>query len=485
MKLSLSTLQTVLSSSTMTEDMVTSDVEIQGISTDSRKVEKGNLFVALRGEYFDAHHFIKDVIQLGASAVVVDALPKDCDIPALIVPDTKLALAEIAQYWRRQHNIPVIAVTGSNGKTTVKEMIASILTAHFGADHIVATKGNLNNEIGVPLTLFRLNAHHQAAVIELGMNHQGEIAVLSAIAQATVGLVNNAQREHQEFMQTVQAVAEENGAVIRGLPTNGIAVFPCDDIYSELWASYAKESGDRKIVTFGTSSNADVCGSFEHQLFGCNLTIHIGEDNISFPLNAAGKHNVLNALAAAACCWSIGIPLQSIAHGLTLFQPVSGRLQLKKAMNGASVIDDTYNANPDSVIAAIDVLQNTGTQSVLVLGDMGEVGEDGAQFHTEIGTYALQQGIKKVYTLGNLAQFTAKAFGENAQHFSDMNDLQNAICQTITEENTVLIKGSRFMKMERVVNFLVNQLGFPQQVSISNQNQNEDQEQQKIITGDQ
>lgn len=463
MKLSLSTLEKILQSSAMNIDIAAKncadsalpDIEIQGISTDSRKVTKGDLFVALRGEHFDAHHFIDEVIAQGASAIVVDELPKDILIPALVVPDTKQALAQIAQYWRAQHNIPVIAVTGSNGKTTVKEMISSILSVQYGADHFVATKGNLNNEIGVPLTIFRLHAAHKAAVIELGMNHQGEIAILSAMAQATVGLVNNAQREHQEFMQTVQAVAEENGAVIRALPSNGIAVFPHDDIYSDLWMSYAKESGQRKTMTFGLSADADVYASFAPRAFGCDLTLHHGEKSICFVLNAAGEHNVLNAAAAAACCLSIGISMQTIAQGLTQFQPVSGRLQLKQAANGSQIIDDTYNANPDSVIAAIDVLKNSGSHSVLVLGDMGEVGDDGAQFHTEIGRYARQHGIQKVYTLGPLAQFTAAAFGENAQHFSDIDDLQNALSHTITKNNTVLIKGSRFMKMERVVNYLI------------------------------
>lgn len=450
MNFSLFELKNVLSNSEMTDDAQCVD-----ICTDSRQVKKGNLFVALRGEKFDAHHFLNEVAIQGASSVLVEHVSEGCKLPAIIVPDTKKALAEIAQYWRSQFSLPVIAVTGSNGKTTVKEMISSILSVTFNGNKIVATKGNLNNEIGVPLTIFRLNSYHQAAVIELGMNHQGEIALLTSIAQPTVALVNNAQREHQEFMQSVQAVAIENGAVIKGLPNYGVAVFPVDDEYSSLWREFALENKSRKICTFGISEQADVKGSFNPQQFGCDLTIEINGKSISTYLHAAGKHNVLNALAAAACCYSIGIDLEKIAEGLNTFQPVNGRLQLKQSLEGAKIIDDTYNANPDSVIAAIDVLSGFGGENILILGDMGEVGEDGAQFHTEIGQYAKSKGIQNLYTLGALAKFSSDVFGEGAKHFEVFEDLVKNLTPFNSEHKTILIKGSRFMKMERVVQHFV------------------------------
>ena len=278
---------------------------------------------------------------------------------------------------------------------------------------------------------------------------------MTSIAQPTVALVNNAQREHQEFMQSVEAVAIENGAVIKGLPEHGIAVFPIDDEYSNLWKEFTLENTSRRICTFGISKNADVKGSFKAQQFGCELSIEINGKPISMHLQAAGKHNVLNALAAAACCHSIGISLEKIAEGLSAFLPVSGRLQLKKSTAGAKIIDDTYNANPDSVIAAIDVLSGFGEDRILILGDMGEVGEDGAQFHAEIGQYAKNKGIEYLYTLGELAKYSSDVFGDGAQHFAVFEDLIKNLTPLNNEHKTILIKGSRFMKMERVVQYFV------------------------------
>ncbi|MBR7747286.1 UDP-N-acetylmuramoyl-tripeptide--D-alanyl-D-alanine ligase [Undibacterium baiyunense] len=452
MKASLKKLQQVVSNA-----QLIGDAHFLGLSTDSRKIEQGNLFLALRGETFDAHDFLNMVASSGAVAVIAERVPAGFSIPALIVPDTKRALAEIATYWRQQFTLPVIAVTGSNGKTTVKEMIASILLAQYGSEHMISTKGNLNNEIGVPLTVFRLQAQHQAAVFELGMNHPGEIAVLSSIAQASVGLVNNAQREHQEFMQTVEAVAIENGAVIQSLAADGVAVFPAHDTYTEIWKKFA---GQRKTLTFGLvnddSVKADVSGSFIAQDFGSEIVMTIQSESITVQLAAAGQHNVLNALAAAACCSAIGISATKIAEGLQAFAPVSGRLQLKQAATGARLIDDTYNANPDSVKAAIDVLAKANAETTLVLGDMGEVGADGAAFHQEIGLHAKAQGIKHLYTFGSLAQASSIAFGDGAQHFEELTGLLLNLDQHSGGGNTILIKGSRFMKMERVVAHLMN-----------------------------
>ena len=424
------------------------DGQFSGVSTDSRSVAAGNLFVALKGERFDAHDYLDQVAAQGAAAVIVERVPPGFALPALVVPDTRTALGEMASWWRRQFALPVIGVTGSNGKTTVKEMIAAILAAAHGAEHTLATRGNLNNDIGVPLTVFRLDAACRAAVIELGMNHPGEIAVLSAIAQPVVGLVNNAQREHQEFMASVAAVAEENGAVIRGLPADGVAVFPSDDPFTPLWRGYA---GNRRVLGFGFNEQAEVRGSYVPNVFGSDITVTFQGQQFSVKLAAAGEHNVRNALAAAACTLAIGIDAQTVRKGLEAFAPVNGRLQRKAAANGALVIDDTYNANPDSVRAAIDVLAQAPAPRLLVLGDMGEVGDQGPQFHREVGAYAASRGIERMLTLGEMARDASAAFGAGATHFEDIHELNAAAQAALATGVTALVKGSRFIKMERVV----------------------------------
>jgi len=398
------------------------------------------------------------------------------------VPDTLAALGRIGNFWRRRFAIPVIGVTGSNGKTTVKEMISSILVAAFGAEGRLATQGNLNNEIGVPLTVTRLTDAHKAAVVELGMNHPGEIARLAAIAEPTVALVNNAQREHQEFMHTVEAVARENGAVLQALPADGVAVFPGDDEYTDLWRGLA---GDREVLTFGLTDDCDVRATYTTTDFGSELTVtsvlrkrepvpsaqdqqdapqrdvsmgprfHGGDvAEFTIKLNAAGVHNVRNALAATACALAAGIPADAVVRGLEAFAPVSGRLQRKQAANGATIIDDTYNANPDSVRAAIDVLAQYPSPRILVLGDMGEVGTQGPEFHQEIGAYAASRGIDTVLATGELARHMT---GSGAQHHEQFDELLAALDQKLGSKSdaTVLVKGSRFMKMERVVQHLI------------------------------
>ena len=426
---------------------LTAPASFSGVTTNSKTVEAGNLFVALRGERFDAHDFIVDVAALGAAAVVVDRLPDGLPIPALIVPDTRYALGQAAQLWRKRFTMPLIGVTGSNGKTTVKEMIAAILSAAFGTDNFLATRGNLNNEIGVPLTLFNLNAQHRAAVVELGMNHPGEIARLTEIALPTVGVVNNAQREHQEFMASVAAVAAENGSVISGLSEEGCAVFPADDEFAPLWTSYA---GSRRLITFALDKQASVTAQWRATDFGSEIKLNARGEQVSFVLSAAGQHNVRNALAACAATLAIGINLEIIARGLSDFTPVAGRLQKKQATNGAIVIDDTYNANPDSVRAAIDVLANAPAPRTLVLGDMGEVGSEGVAFHEEIGEYARARHIDQLFTVGELARHASRAFGRPARHFETMETLNEEVA-SVPPGASVLVKGSRFMKMERVV----------------------------------
>lgn len=429
---------------------VTRDAYFQGVFTDSRNVVPGALFVALRGETFDAHDFLGQLPGQAVAAVVVERLPEHYPLPAIVVPDTLAALGRIGRFWRDRFAIPVIGVTGSNGKTTVKEMIASILGAAFGENARLATQGNLNNEIGVPLTVVRLTDAHRAAVVELGMNHPGEIARLAAIAAPTVALVNNAQREHQEFMHTVEAVARENGSVLAALPDDGTAVFPGDDEYTPIWRELA---GARKTLTFGLDDNCDVRATYVNTGFGSDLSVRTPAGQFTIKLAAAGVHNVRNALASIACALAAGIEIHAIVAGLEGFAPVSGRLQRKQALNGATVIDDTYNANPDSVRAAIDVLAAYPSPRILVLGDMGEVGTQGPEFHQEIGAYARQKGIDAVLATGELARHMA---GSGAQHYEQFDELLAALDQTLGSKSdaTVLVKGSRFMKMERVVRHL-------------------------------
>jgi len=430
---------------------MTRDAAFDGVSTDSRSAPAGALFVALRGDTFDAHDFLGQVAARNVAAVVVEKLPENFPLPALVVPDTLAALGRIGNAWRSQFAIPLIGVTGSNGKTTVKEMIASILAASVGEDARLATQGNLNNEIGVPLTVMRLLETHRAAVVELGMNHPGEIARLAAIAAPTVALVNNAQREHQEFMHTVEAVARENGSVLAALPEDGVAVFPGDDEYTALWRELA---GDHEVLTFGLSEACDVRAAYTPNTFGSDLQVSAPRGQFAIKLAAAGEHNVRNALAACACALAAGIPVDAIVRGLEAFAPVSGRLQRKQAVNGATVIDDSYNANPDSVRAAIDVLAQAAAPRVLVLGDMGEVGTQGPEFHEEIAAYAANRGIETVLVTGALARHMT---GAGAQHFEQFDDLLAALDKQLGSKSdaTVLVKGSRFMKMERVVQHLV------------------------------
>lgn len=432
-----------------------------GVTTDSRAMTTGQVFVALRGEKFDAHDFLVQVVEQGAAALVVDHLPTaHIDVPTIVVGDTRKALGVIGAAWRSQFAIPVIGVTGSNGKTTVKGMIAAILEAAYGEAHTLSTQGNFNNDIGVPLTVFRMDKVHHAAVIELGMNHPGEIHTLTAIAQPTIGLINNAQREHQEFMATVEAVAKENGAVLSDLPADGVAVFPAGDAFTGLWR---KMAGQHQIMTFGLDETAHVKGSYRILPFGSDIQVTIQSEKMNatsqIQLNLVGEHNVKNALAAVACGVAAGINLTAIKKGLESFVPVKGRLQRKTTKNGACLIDDTYNANPDSVRAAIDVLAQIASPRILVLGDMGEVGDNGKAFHEEVGAYAQQQGIDYLFGFGELATFAVAAFNRSAgqvtgQHFEDMGALAHAVDKVVTDKSTVLVKGSRFMKMERVVQYL-------------------------------
>jgi len=436
-------------------------VAVQRVHTDTRSLQSGDLFVALRGERFDAHDFLDHARAQGAVAVLCQADAADrlaaAGLPGLLVPDTRLALGALAGAWRAQFSLPLMAVTGSNGKTTVTQMLAAILRAWKPLAYL-ATQGNLNNDIGLPLTLLRLRAQHEVAVLELGMNHPGEIAVLAALARPTVALVNNAQREHLEFMATVAAVAQENGAVIHALPADGVAVFPARDAYSALWAEMA---GARPLLRFDPDPSgpaADVCCTGAHWAGAAwQVTARTPTGPLQYALHIAGRHNVTNSLAAVACACAAGVPLAAIAQGLAAFEPVKGRSrarQLSVAGHPVTLVDDSYNANPDSVQAAIEVLATLPAPRLLVLGDMGEVGDQGPLFHAQAGEMAQALGIEQVFTLGNLARHTAaSAIGgaSRSRHFDDLTDLQTAVLAELTQLGSLLVKGARFMAMERLI----------------------------------
>ena len=431
------------------------------VHTDSRSLQAGDLFVALRGERFDGNAFIAQAKAQGAVAVVCEASGEAQaaahGLPALVVPDARIALGELAAGWRAQFSLPLIAVTGSNGKTTVTQMIASILRAHAG-DDALSTQGNLNNDIGVPLTLFNLRAHHSMAVVELGMNHPGEIAYLAKLAQPTVALVNNAQREHQEFMGTVEAVAYENGAVLQALPPEGVAVFPADEAFTPVWRELSGQRAQR-CFAMASAADADVRAAVVVWQSGAwQFTLKTPEGTAPVRLHIAGRHNVKNALAASACALAAGVPLAAVAQGLVAFEPVKGRsraLVLQMGAEEITLVDDTYNANPDSVRAAIDVLAELPAPRLLVLGDMGEVGNQGPEFHAEVGAYAAERGIEALFTLGDLCVHSAQAFGA-ARHFGDMDSLLAVVTAQVGGFQSVVVKGSRFMKMERVVQALLS-----------------------------
>ena len=437
-------------------------VAFRRVHTDTRSIEAGDLFVALRGERFDAIDFLAEAKARGAVAAIcqetgqgdADARLRAAGLSGLVVTDARLALAALATGWRAQFKLPLIAVTGSNGKTTVTQIIAAILRT-FKPQAYLATLGNLNNDIGVPLTVLRLREHHEVAVIELGMNHPGEIAALAAIAQPTVALVNNAQREHLEFMATVQAVAHENGSVITALPGDGVAVFPSDDRYSDVWATKA---GQRAILQFCVSDAADSaadvrCTAALWSGDAWQVTVATPAGPLNYALHIAGVHNVKNSLAAVACTLAAGVPLNSIARGLAAFEPVKGRsraLVVRQDGRAITLVDDTYNANPDSVQAAIEVLAALPGPRLLVLGDMGEVGDQGPQFHAEAGALASRLGIDALFTLGELSASAATSFGAG-RHFGDVQSMQAAVLAELPRVGSVLVNGSRFMKMERVV----------------------------------
>jgi UDP-N-acetylmuramoyl-tripeptide--D-alanyl-D-alanine ligase len=440
------------------------NVTFDRVTTDSRSLRAGDLFVALKGERFDGHDFVAQALQGGAVAAIVAAeraaaLGGRVAGSLLAVADPLAALGGLAAFWRRRFVLPVVAVVGSNGKTTVKEMIAAILRAEFGTDAVLATAGNFNNQVGLPLMVLGLRGTHRVAVFEIGMNHAGETAALAGIAQPTIALINNAQREHQEFMNSVADVAAEHAAVLNALPTDGIAAFNADDDYAAFWNGVVgrrnAEGAGIVVRDFGLLAPAAVSARCRADTWGSVVDVEAPGGATSFELHAPGRHNVANALAAIAAATAAGTSLDAARRGLSAFRPLAGRLEAKTATEGAAVIDDTYNANPDSVRAAIAVLARASGTRWLVLGDMGEVGHQGIAFHREIGEYARAAGIDRLLTTGQLAAHAVASFGPGGEHFDNIDALIAATDAKLRANGassvTLLVKGSRFMRMERVV----------------------------------
>jgi len=439
------------------------NVSFSGVTTDSRALKSGELFVALKGERFDGHDFVAQAFDGGAAAAIVaderaSAFGGRAGASLLAVADPLTALGALAAYWRRRFTLPVIAIVGSNGKTTVKEMATAILRAQFGSQ-VLATAGNLNNQIGLPLSVLALRASHRVAALEIGMNHRGETATLAAIAQPTIALINNAQREHQEFMGSVAEVAAEHASLLNALPDQGVAVINADDSYAGLWRDVVgrrnAEGANVSVLDFGLSASAAVSARYRAEDWGSIIDVETPAGATTVELRAPGRHNVSNALAALAAATAAGAGLDAARAGLTAFRPVAGRLEAKTGVSGVSIIDDTYNANPDSARAAIAVLAKARGARWLVLGDMGEVGNAGPSFHREIGEYARSAGIERLFAVGALTTHSVAAFGANARHYDDVASLIAALHDELGSEQatsmTLLIKGSRFMRMERVV----------------------------------
>ncbi len=425
------------------------------VGTDSRDIRAGQLFVALRGERFDGHDFVAAAAEAGAVAALVDsrwaAGHDPAPLPLLVVDDTRLALGRLAAHWRSRFDIPVLGVTGSNGKTTVKDMCAAILRAQAvgdgaGEDAVLATAGNLNNDIGLPLTLLALRDGHRAAVVEMGMNHPGEIAYLTHIARPTVAIVNNAQRAHLQGMGSVAEVAREKGTIYEGLG-GGVAVINADDPHAAYWRDL---NAGRRVVAFALCHPADVVGRCVLHGLGCHIELSTPDGVADFELQVPGEHNARNAVGAAAACLAAGASLASVVAGLSAYAGTRGRLQRRPGLNGAVVLDDSYNANPDSVRAGIDVLASTPGRKILVLGDMGEIGQTSAQVHDEIGGYAKSKGVDALYALGEMSAVAARNFGDGGSHFASVDALVEALVPALDADTVVLVKGSRFMRMERV-----------------------------------
>jgi UDP-N-acetylmuramoyl-tripeptide--D-alanyl-D-alanine ligase len=428
--------------------LVGRNCEFEGVSTDTRTLKANSLFVALTGPSFDGHDFVAIARERGAAAALVERQVA-IDLPQVVVPDPLAALSEFAREWRRQFHIPVIGVTGSNGKTTTKELIGAILS-RLGT--CLITRGNLNNHIGVPLMLMELDDSHDYAVIEMGANHQREIAHLASLAEPTIGIVTNAGAAHLEGFGSLEGVAVGKGEMFVALPREGVAIVNADDKYASLWRE--TRSAEREI-TFGFEQPADFSAHKVRSLnepsgFRVDFDLVTPAGTRPATLALAGLHNLRNALGAAAVAFAAGATLEQIVEGLAAMRPVSGRLELKPALNGAFLVDDSYNANPSSVKAGLDALQSFKGARWLVLGDMLELGASADELHAEVGRYARTAGIERLLAIGTHSHFAVEAFGPGAQWFSDVDALIADAQRSLVTGVAVLIKGSRANRLERV-----------------------------------
>lgn len=428
--------------------LIGENLTFQGCSIDTRTLKEGNLYLALKGENFNGHDFVEQAIQKGAIGIITEK-KFDLNIPQLIVSNTKIALGELANFWRNQLQTKIIAITGSNGKTTTKEMLASILREQFNT---LATQGNLNNEIGVPLTLFQLNQDHQYAVIEMGANHRQEIGYLTNITQPQIAVITNCSPAHLEGFGSIEGVAQTKGEIYQGLSNQGIAIINADDSFSTYWQDLNCE---RTILTFGLEKPANITAkniSFQGLKTCFLLLTPSGE--IEIKLNVAGKHNLMNALAASSCAIAVNVDLKTIAQGLEKMQPVTGRLQAISGIRNTTLLNDTYNANPASLKAALQVLANCPAPRWVALGNMLELGENAALFHRQAGQFAKQLGIDCLVATGELSKNAVEGFGKNGFYFEEQESLVSFLKENLPTNATLLVKGSRGSKMERVVSAL-------------------------------
>jgi UDP-N-acetylmuramoyl-tripeptide--D-alanyl-D-alanine ligase len=428
--------------------LVGEDGEFSSVSTDTRTIQRGALFVALSGPSFDGHDFVAAAAQGGAAAALV-ARPLAIDLPQVVVDDPLAALSAFAREWRRQFHIPVVGVTGSNGKTTTKELIGAILT-QLGPT--LVTRGNLNNHIGVPLTLLELTDEHRYAVIEMGANHLGEIAHLASIAEPTIGIVTNAGAAHLEGFGSLHGVATGKGELFQALPVEGVAVVNVDDQFSPMWRD---SSSAERVLTFGFENPADFMAHRVREIsvaagFRSDFDLATPDGTVAATLPLAGLHNLRNALGAAAAACAAGASIEQIVVGFAAMKTVAGRLELKPAINGAFLVDDSYNANPSSLKAGIDATRGFAGARWLVLGEMKELGDSTNELHAEVGRYARQAGIERLLAVGEGSRFSVEAFGRGGQWFADLDALIREARSSLTGGVAVLIKGSRANRLERV-----------------------------------
>ena len=436
-------------------ELIGQDVAINAVSTDTRTINDGSLFIALKGERFDAHDFIDQAVSQGASAVVVDH-PVECAIPQLVVNDTRIALGQISAYNRSLFSGTTFAITGSSGKTTVKEMLSVVMQ---GIDTTLATIGNLNNEIGVPLTLLRLAPEHRFAVIEMGASGPNEIAYSVGLTQPDIAMVNNAMAAHLEGFGSLEGVVQAKGEIYEGIRDGGTAVVNLDDPASEAWLKRIPQSV--KTLTYSVAGkSADICVShIERQKHGGHrFVIEANGQKVTAELSVLGRHNVANAAAVASMALAAGVSLEKVAEGIARFKAVKGRLCSLAGHSDSVVIDDTYNANKGSVMAAIDALTDLDGEATLVLGDLGELGGDAKAIHRELGKYAASKGVQRLFAVGPLCREAVdgfqKAGGESAAHFNDKSSLVNAMLPLMTARTRIVVKGSRSSGMETVVDGL-------------------------------